>query len=622
MFYPGHIRKLLVKKKRDWGLYKKFRSTVFHERYKRISSDCRSEIFQFIAKREESLISAGNLGKFYRYANSRLGSKTNVGPLRLPDGSLTIDPVSKASLLSEHFGSTFTLDDGLRPNPGLRLPGASLTSVSFSQQSVYRILRKLKANSAGGPDCIPPVFLTQLCAQLSAPIAFLYQLFFDFAFIPAVWLEANITPIFKKGDSALPSNYRPISLTCTLCKVMESVIKQQVICYLLQHGFISKEQHAFLARHSTVTNLLESVHDWALSFHYKIPQDVIYFDFARAFDSVIHSKLLIKLQSFGIDGPLLSWICAFLSSRVQRVTAEGVSSEWVKVISGVPQGSVLGPVLFLMYIDDVTLIYPGLVTYKLFADDLKIYSSVDSAQSSVDLHTTLLRLEEWCRTWQLVINVSKTSVVHLGYNNPRASYSFNGAPIVCVTSVRDLGVDIDSGLTFDSHINKMLAKAYSRVGSLFRGFSTRNVNVLRQAYITYIRPLLEYASNVWCPYLLKHINAIEKVQRNFSKRIPALRKLSYQERLALLDLETLEYRRLKADLALYYKIMHNLTPWPADRYFSFSADNRHTRATESRGNFHVSPAFCRTVAYQNDFLTVLSPVGTACLQMLLKPCLC
>ena len=599
--YPSHIRKLQAKKRSSWRLYKRFRSPVFHTRYKHLSSQCRRAIFQFIEKREESLISSGNLGKFYRYANSKLNSKTNVGPLRQADGSLTVDPQVKANMLSDYFGSVFVVDDGSHPIPVSRVFGVKLTSIIFTQPAVNKVLCRLKVNSVGGPDGIPPIFLKQVSHQLSFTLAYLYQLFFDTTFIPPVWLTANITPIFKKGDASLPSNYRPISLTCNLCKIMETIVKDQIISYLSTHGLLSKEQHAFIGKHSTVTNLLECVHDWALSLHNRIPQDVIYIDFSHAFDCVVHSKLCTKLQSFGIDGMLLSWICAFLSNRTQCVLVEGISSSWINVISGVPQGSVLGPVFFLLYVDDITLIYPGLVQYKLFADDLKIYSNVDSSCTSLNLHTVLRELENWCYMWQLQVNISKTSVVHLGFNNPHLSYRFSDSVIKCVESVRDLGVEIDCGLTFDVHVNNVVSKAYARIATLFRGFSTRNLTLLRRAYVTYVRPILEYASNVWNPHLLKNINALERVQRYFTKRITVLRNLPYDERLALLDLDTLESRRLKADLTLYYKIVHGLTPWPIDRYFSMSVHSRQTRLTECRNNFSISVPLCRTVAYQNDF---------------------
>ena len=159
---------------------------------------------------------------------------------------------------------------------------------------------------------------------------------------------------------------------------------------------------------------------------------------------------------------------------------------------------------------------------------------------------------------------------------------------------------IDANLNFDLHISKIIAKAHARVGTLFRGFTTRNISILRKAYVTYVRPILDYASNVWNPYLLKHINAIEKVQRRFTKRIPSLQHHSYEERLALLDLETLESRRLITDLVFYFKIINNITLWPANEIFSFATTNYSTRLSQQRTNRIVEP-HSRTNLFRNDF---------------------
>ena len=155
--------------------------------------------------------------------------------------------------------------------------------------------------------------------SLNHPLAFLFQLFIDEGFVPSIWRRAYITSIFKKGDSSLPSNYRPISLTCCICKIMESIIKDQLVSYLHCKGLISNHQHAFIKKHSTVTNLLECTHDWAVSLHGSLDVDVVYVDFARAFDSVVHSKLIYKLTNYGISGSSLEWINAFLTDCYQCV---------------------------------------------------------------------------------------------------------------------------------------------------------------------------------------------------------------------------------------------------------------------------------------------------------------
>jgi len=255
-----------------------------------------------------------------------------------------------------------------------------------------------------------------------------------------------------------------------------------------------------------------------------------------------------------------------------------------------------------MYIDDVTSISTSLqVTSKLFADDLKMYSRVESVNASFDLKTAVSHLQDWCHSWQMHINISKTFVLHLGSNNPLITYYLNNNNIAAIDSTRDLGVEVDTELSFDCHISKIVAQASSRVGALFRGFSTRNPELMRRAYIIYIRPVLEYASSVWSPHLLKHINALEKVQRKFTKHIPALHDLTYSERLAMLNLETLESRRLKADLALYFKVTHNLTPWPSDLYFNITHHTRVTRQSELRPDYFITNPICHTNSFLNQF---------------------
>jgi hypothetical protein len=242
---------------------------------------------------------------------------------------------------------------------------------------------------------------------------------------------------------------------------------------------------------------------------------------------------------------------------------------------------------------------------------LKIYSSVTSSAPSTNLTSALVLLEQWCTTWQLHVNITKTFVLHLGYNNPHYTYTFQNTSLNVSESAKDLGVEIDVNLNFDLHISKIVSKAQARVGTLFRGFTTRNASILRKAYVTYVRPILDYASNVWNPYLIKHINAVEKVQRRFTKRIPSLRHHTYEERLALLDLETLECRRLVSDLVLYYKIINNLTLWHSDDIFTFASSAYPTRLAELRPSQRLVEPQSRTNLFHNDFYIRCIPYWNA-----------
>jgi hypothetical protein len=220
-----------------------------------------------------------------------------------------------------------------------------------------------------------------------------------------------VCPIYKKGPASDASNYRPIALTCIICKLMESVVKDQLLTFLLEHGLINKHQHAFMSRFSTNTNLLECTFDWFVALAHSDSVDVIYIDFSKAFDSIVYSKLLFKLSSLGITGKLLAWLAAFLHNRSQCVAIENVFSSVSSVISGVPQGSVLGPVLFLVFINDIDVICQGRSRIKLFADDLKIYNIVDITNPTATLQLSLDHLVKWSAEWQLPINIKKCSVL-------------------------------------------------------------------------------------------------------------------------------------------------------------------------------------------------------------------
>src|SRR5664279_3813613 len=250
-----------------------------------------------------------------------------------------------------------------------------------------------------------------------------------------------------------------------------------------------------------------------------------------------------------------------------------------EVVSGVPQGSVLGPILFIIFINDIDSVCLGDCTLHLFADDVKLYSRID-LNNSFTLQQSLNNLVEWASVWQMSININKCSVlsVRRSSSGTNRSYSINGVCISASTHVHDLGITISSDLSFQLHINNIVATARQRASALFRGFISRNLNIMRNAFISYIRPLLEYNSIIWNPTHVFLIELIENVQRNFTRRIPSLAAKSYHERLAALNLEPLELRRLRFDLIYYYKVINNLSPLDSNNIFSFSNQIASTRS--------------------------------------------
>jgi hypothetical protein len=321
-------------------------------------------------------------------------------------------------------------------------------------------------------------------------------------------------------------------------------------------------------------------------------------------------------------GKLLTWISGFIHGRTQRVVLENCFSSVSDVISGVPQGSVLGPILFLIFINDVVSICCGNTTVKLFADDLKLYSiyNMPGVDSSLDLQQSVDQLVYWSNIWQLKVNINKCHVLPIrrkSINSTSCQYFLDGFHLNNVSIISDLGVNIDSNLSFKSHISIIITKALQRVGVFFRGFSSRKLEIVRKTFITYIRPLLEYNSNVWNPTHKYLIDKIENVQRQFTKRITSISHLTYLERLSILELEPLELRRLRFDLIQYYKIFNNLTPLIYSNYFmchqpSFSSRNPSSFIIKplSIPNYLLTSFFYRNVDCWNSLPPVLKQVNS------------
>jgi len=347
------------------------------------------------------------------------------------------------------------------------------------------------------------------------------------------------------------------------------------------NNLLNSSQHGFVSGHSTCTNLLESLNDWSINIRNGNYTRVAYVDFAKAFDSVCHRKLLHKLSGLGISGPLHSIISSFLSNRSQCVVINGSISKSVKICSGIPQGSVLGPILFVIYINDLADSFPESVISKYFADDAKLYTEIKSGEDIDKLQLSLDKLTEWANDWQLSVSIGKCCTMDLTIGNNGGSFydnSINFCEIPNVASLRDLGVTFDSKLCFTPHVLQIVTTAKQRLFLLFRSFVTKDSKALILGFKSYILPLLNYCSSVWSPSLVGDIGLLESVQRIFTRKLQHVANLSYFDRLKELGLPTLELRRLHADLILCYKILNGIVAGPPENFGLFLSER------QSRGN--------------------------------------
>ncbi|MFZ2537611.1 MAG: reverse transcriptase domain-containing protein, partial [Oscillospiraceae bacterium] len=331
---------------------------------------------------------------------------------------------------------------------------------------------------------------------------------------------------------------------------------------------------------------------------------VAYIDFQKAFDSVSHPKLLHKLSGYGIHGNLLFWISSFLTNLIQQVRIGSSLSLSSQVIRGVPQGSVLGPLLFNLFINDVTDSLDSSSTTKIFADDIKIYSEITNPNSITNFQSQLNLIHVWSVTWQLPISHHKCCLLMLGHQTTiDVSLTINNIPLEVPNFAIDLGVIVDPHLKFDKHIHDIVARAKQRGAIIHRCFLSHNVNNLIMAFKTYVRPILEYAPLIWSPYLHYLIDLVESVQRSFTKRLPGFAQLTYTERLVNLNLQSLEHRRLLFDLTMCYNIIHGCSALSFGDFFAFS-----NKSTTRGHSLKLSAHLCKSNIRKHFFAVRVVPI--------------
>ena len=301
-----------------------------------------------------------------------------------------------------------------------------MPEIKIDLNGVIKLLSNLKPDKAAGPDSIKPLVLKQLKSEIAPVECLLFDKSLQTGKLPADWKKAQVCPLFKKGDKTDPSNYRPISLTCILCKVMEHIVASNISKHLNKNNALYELQHGFREKRSCETQLIQLIEDLGRQLSLGKQTDLVLLDFSKAFDKVNHLKLLYKLSCFGVKGNTLNWIQSFLIGRTQTVVLDGESSNEVPVTSGVPQGSVLGPLLFLLYINDLPENIQSQV--RLFADDTAIYLTVCNIQDGQVLQSDLDTLQQWERTWDMEFNPSKCQVLHItrAKKHIETNYSMHG----------------------------------------------------------------------------------------------------------------------------------------------------------------------------------------------------
>lgn len=555
---PRSTIQLIRKKRRRLVAWKRFQRVADFEEYKSLRSEVKAAVRSACTSFFDKLSDAPqpDIWKFVR------GLRKSKGiPMLLDGTAATYLDRDKADVLNSFFSSVFTREPVTDQIPPIdSLTTDSVPPICVDPAGVLKRCETLKTASSAGPDGVSAIFLKIFSYEIAPFLAALFQASFDSGVLPVDWKSSIVVPIHKSGARSNPGNYRPISLTSIVCKMAEHIIASTLMSFLEVHNLLSPFQHGFRKARSTESQLIYVLH---LIHAAKHPVDVVAFDFKKAFDAVPHRRLLAKLSSLGASTQIISWCGAFLSGRSQRTRVGASLSDSTAVLSGVPQGSVLGPLLFLLFVNDI----PACVKSNacLYADDTLIFREIATPEDARVLQDDIDHLFAWTKRWLLPFNLAKCKVLRVRVSGcaatrtppPVYTLALGSHPLEVVEELVYLGLVLTKNLKMKSQTERLTSKARAALGIIIRNLSMCSPQVKLKLYCSMVRPILEYASAAAGPSLITDIARLEMVQRRAVRfitgtlrvRDPPVTKMMHD-----LGLTSLESRRR----ALRFKTISNI----------------------------------------------------------------
>ncbi|KAH7696774.1 RNA-directed DNA polymerase from mobile element jockey-like protein [Aphelenchoides avenae] len=531
------------------------------EKYHQSTRKLRRLMLKFTRNKEQKMLRTKGSRDLFKHVARNVKTKSACIALLAESGEQIRNDGDKVEALAEHFQSVYTPQtEGPIERAELhRCCRAKLAYLNFFEDDVYKAARKCPMSYTITPDGIPPILLRGCSKSLSLPLAIIFNRSMITGNVPFQFKQSFITPIPKRPP-AVAKNFRPISITSIVARTMERLVRRRLLQFLDEHNILPESRYGFRPKRSVRDALIGSIESWSKAIDANVPVDVIYFDLTAAFDKVQHSRLLHKLSSCGIDGYLLQWVRFFLTGRESKVRIGKTFSNAFEPSSSVPQGSVLGPLLFLVYVADVVDVLVLPCVLRCYADDVNIAAEIRSDSDREALQASVNNLVAWSDRNDLPLSGPKCNVLHLGPNNRKHGYTIGGKLIAEEVSVRDLGITITSDLRSKTHVSKMVSKANSKLFLFMRLIKSNDPVLLCRIFKVYVRPIVETCSSTFVVTTKKEVEQLESVQRRFTKAafmriFPGEDLPDYRERCRKMELETLEERRIRSDLILAKKIL-------------------------------------------------------------------
>ncbi len=598
-WFSSKLKRLCSKKEKLYNKAKQTGKKSDWDKFSNVRKDTDRKVRSAHRQHVKSVLESENPRDFWRYVRSRRSDNIGVQTLKV-DGRLYTDDQEKAQVLGKQFESVFTHED---PDPSTLpqmppSPYPDMPPIEINVDGVKKLLQNINVTKAIGPDLIANQSLKIAADEVAPILQFIFQQTLDTGHLPLDWRRANITPLFKKGSTIIPANYRPVSLTCTCCKLIEHIIDSHLMKHLSKWNILAENQHAFRRARSCETQLILTTHDLASHLDNGHSTDMAILDFSKAFDVMPHERILTKLEYYGIRNNTKNWIRTFLTMRFQRVVVNGKSSDWVPVLSGAPQGTVLGPHLFLLHINDIHQNVSS--TTRLFADDCLVYRPIKNTEDERILQDDLDTMVKWAETWGMRFNPSKCQTMRITRKRDPGTpnYRMLGVDLENTDSCQYLGIQLQNDLRWNRQVTHAAGKASRILNFIKRNFYHASSSTKEKLYHTLVRPHLDYASAAWDPYTSNNIDHLEAVQKRAARFVTNTygRDTSISAIIKSLNWPTLEDRRRDYRLFCFFKILINAMDIKYQDYIAPKVDRNRRGHNRQFQQYHT-----KTDAFANSF---------------------